>query len=291
MVVALALGAALFYGAGDFCGGLASRRRSTLAVVVWSQAAGLVVLAAVMPFVPGVPRAVDIGWGTLCGIAGAMAIGLFYRALAVGVMGVVSPLTAVLAAAVPVGWAFARGERPAPLAVLGIGCALAAVVLVSAAPARRSGSDDAAPLARAPRFHRLPPGIPEALAAGVAFGFFFIALAQTHADAGLYPLLGVRLTSLAVLAGGGLLLRRPLQVARPGFAAIGLTGVLDMTANVLYVIAVHAGALSIVAVLTSLYPAATIALAALVLHERLAPIQWLGVAVAFSGVLCISLAR
>ena len=148
MNVALAIAAALCYGAADFCGGLASRRNSTLAVVVWSQAAGLLVLLPALAFVPGIARTGDLVWGLACGVAGAFAIALLYRGLAVGVMGVVSPITAVLAAAIPVVFGVVRGERPAPPALIGIACALVAVVLVSAVPRH---PDVPAPLARAPR--------------------------------------------------------------------------------------------------------------------------------------------
>lgn len=284
MVVVLSLAAALFYGAADFCGGLASRRASTLAVVVWSQAIGLVVLVPAVVLIPGVARPSDLGWGLTCGVAGGFAVALLYRALAVGTMGVVSPITAVLAAAIPVAFAVARGERPAPLALIGIACALLAVALVSAAPPPAGD-------ARAVRTSRFPPGIPEALGAGVAFGFFFIALAQTHADAGLYPLLATRIVSLALLSAGGLALRQPLRIAPGARRTVVAAGALDMAANILYVLAAHAGSLSIAAVVTSLYPAGTVALAAVVLRERLVPVQWLGVAVALSGVLLISLAR
>jgi len=288
--VVLALAAALFYGAADFCGGLASRRVSSLAVVVWSQAVGLLVLIPALLAIRGIARPADLSWGLACGISGAFAIALLYRGLATGTMGIVSPITAVLAAAIPVAFAVARGERPTALALFGIACALVAVVLVSASappppPDERDGP------ARAPRARRFPPGIPEALGAGAAFGFFFIALAQTHADAGLYPLLATRLTSIAILACGALLLRRPLHVARPGLPTVVAAGVLDMGANVCYVLAAHAGALSIAAVVTSLYPAGTVALAALLLRERLVLVQWAGVAVALAGVLCIALAR
>jgi len=289
LAVALALAAAMFYGAADFCGGLATRRSPALAVVVWSQAVGLVVLIAALPVVPGVLRAGDVGWGLACGIAGAFAVGLLYRGLAIGVMGVVSPITAVLAAAIPVAFAIARGDRPAPLALTGIALALVAVLLVSAATPAATGDD--APLARVERPHRFPPGIPEAIGAGIAFGFFFIAIAQTHRDSGLYPLVGTRITSLTVLALGAVVLRKSLRVSRPGLRTIVVAGALDMAANVFYVVAAHAGALSIVAVLTSLYPAGTVALAAVVLHERMVRLQWTGVAIAFAGVICISLAH
>jgi drug/metabolite transporter (DMT)-like permease len=290
MVVALSLAVAVFYGAADFCGGLATRRASALAVVVWSQAAGLLVLLAALPFVPGVLRPSDLVVSAVCGVCGTLAVGLLYRGLAIGVMGVVSPITAVLCAALPVAWGIGRGERPAALALVGIAFALVAVVLVSAAtpaPAEPTGE----PAARRGSRGRIPPGIPEALGAGVAFGIFFIALAQVHRDAGLYPLLGTRVISMLLLLGAAFALRRPLRVARPGLPTIALCGALDMGANVLYIFAAHAGALSIVAVLSSLYPAATVALAGLVLRERLVRTQWAGVGVAFAGVLCISLAR
>jgi drug/metabolite transporter (DMT)-like permease len=290
VVVALSVACAIFYGAADFCGGLAARRMPAVAVLVWSQAVGFVILLAVMPFIPGVPHPSDFGWGAACGVAGAAAVGLLYRALAVGTMGVISPITAVLAAAVPVTFAFFHGDRPAPIALVGIGLALVAVVLVSAvAPMPPEGAD--APLARSPKPHRFPPGIPEALGAGLAFGFFFIAFAQTHTDSALYPLLSTRVTSLALLASGGLALRLPLRVHRPGMRILFLCGSMDMAANILYVLAVHRGALSIVAVITSLYPVATVALAAAMLRERLVPVQWVGVAIALTGVICIALAR
>jgi drug/metabolite transporter (DMT)-like permease len=286
MVVALSLAVAVCYGAADFCGGLATRRASALAVVVWSQAAGLLLLLAALPLVPGAFHRADLLVSLVCGVCGTLAVGLLYRGLAIGVMGVVSPITAVLAAALPVAWGIGRGERPAALALLGIAFALVAVVLVSAAT-------PAAPQPAAPteKRGRIPPGIPEALGAGLAFGIFFIALAQVQPDAGLYPLLGTRVLSMLLLLGGAGALRLSLRVARPGLPTIALCGMLDMGANVLYILAAHAGPLSIVAVLSSLYPAVTVALAGLVLRERLVRAQWAGVAVAFAGVLCISLAR
>lgn len=294
MVVALSLAVAAFYGAADFCGGLATRRASALAVVVWSQAVGLLVLLAALPFVPGIFHRADLLVSLVCGVCGTLAVGLLYRGLAIGVMGVISPITAVLCAALPVAWGIGRGERPPALALAGIGLALVAVVLVSAAtpaPAEPTAPPTREIPARPQRRGRIPPGIPEALGAGVAFGIFFIALAQIHPDAGLYPLLGTRLLSMLLLLGGAAALRLPLRVERPGLPTIGLCGVLDMAANVLYILAAHSGALSIVAVLSSLYPAATVALAGLVLRERLVRTQWAGVAVALAGVLCISLAR
>ena len=285
MVIALSLAVALTYGAGDFFGGLASRRVASLTVVVWSQLVGLVLLLALLPLLGGTPTASDLMWGAACGITGAFAVAMLYRALAIGVMGVVSPLTAVLAAAFPVMFGLLRGERPATLAIVGIVCALGAVMLVSRVPASAD-----APLARDAPKTLLPPGVLEALGSGVAFGGFFILLAQTHGAAGLWPLLATRIVSLLLLVAYAFATRQSLRISRPGARTIAACGVFDMAANALYVVASHRGALSIVAVLSSLYPATTVALAAYFLKERLVAIQWGGVALALAGVIAIAYA-
>lgn len=262
------------FGAADFLGGLASRRTSTLAVVVWSQAAGFVVLAIALPLLPGTPRAADLAWGAVAGIMGAAAVGLLYRGLAIGAMGVVSPITAALAAILPVVYSALAHARVSRTANVGIAIALVAVVAISAAP----------PQTRA----QARRGLPQAVGSGVMFGAFFIALAQSSADAGLYPLLAARVASFAALGLGGALLRTSFRPARAAIGIIIAGGLCDMSANVFYVIAVHRGSLAVVAVLTSLYPASTVALAAIVLRERLRALQWAGVALAFAGVALIS---
>ncbi len=275
--ITLALATALIYGAADFCGGLASRRTSILAVVVWSQAAGFFVLIFAVLLLPATPHPADFGWGALCGVFGAGAVGLLYRGLAIGAMGVVSPITAVLAALLPVGYAALHHAWPSPLAALGIALSLVAVAAISSAAPESS--------ARARR------GLLEALGAGVLFGGFFVSLAQTRSEAGLYPLVGARVASFLLLVVAGLGLRIPFRPARDALGMIVIAGAFDMGANVLYVLAVHGGSLAIVAVLASLYPASTVALAAIFLHERLRPLQWAGVALALAGIGCITAGR
>ncbi len=273
MATALALAAALVYGASDFLGGIASRRTSTISAVVWSQGVGLVLLCALVAFSGGHALTSDLAWGALCGIAGALAIALLYRGLAIGTMGVVSPLSAVLGASVPLIYGIAlRGERPTWIAYAGIAAALLAVVCVSTAKQNGTG------------------GILEGLLAGVAFGAYFIALAQTHSAAGMLPLLAARVTSIVLLVAGGLAFSgaASLGVSRPALPLVLLCGALDVSANVLYVVAAHRGLLALVAVLTSLYPAATIALAAIVLRERLGRQQWIGVGLALGGAAAIA---
>jgi drug/metabolite transporter (DMT)-like permease len=278
MAVAFAFAAAIVYGTSDFLGGLASRRTSSISVVIASQAVGLVCLAPAV-FIAGVhASASDAGWGALCGVAGAAAIALLYRGLAIGTMGIVSPISAVLGASIPLVYGVAlRGERPTWVAYAGIVAALVAVVCVGLTPGTR-------------RTHGLPPGLLEAFLAGVGFGTYFILLAQTRSDAGLVPLLAARVTSVVLLVAGGLAFggTAGLRVARPALALVVFCGALDVSANVLYVLAAHTGLLALAAVLTSLFPAATVALAAMVLRERLGRVQWIGVALALGGAAAIA---
>ena len=279
MAIVLALASAIVYGASDFLGGLASRRTTTISVVIWSQAVGIALLAGVLPIFGGHAVLGDVLWGAVCGIAGGIAIACLYRGLAVGTMGIVSPVSAVLGASIPVLYGLlVRGEHPSLYASAGIIAALAAVVLVSAG----SGT-------RTQRTRLLPPGIAEALLAGIGFGAYFIALAQTRADAGMVPLFAARATSVVMLAAGGMMFggAANVRLAQPALVLVVLCGALDVSANVLYVLAAHHGLLAIVAVLTSLYPAATVALAAGVLRERLTRVQWIGVALALGGAAAI----
>jgi len=202
----------------------------------------------VLPAFGGHATAGDVRWGALCGVAGALAIVALYRGLAVGTMGIVSPISAVLGASIPVVYGLIfRGEHPGWFAGAGIVAALAAVVLVSAQPGARF----------------FPRGIRSARGRR-RLRLYFIALAQTRAEAGMVPLLAARATSVALLVAGGLAFGgvANVRIARPALGLVVLCGALDVSANVLYVVAAHQALLALVAVLTSLYPAATVALAA-----------------------------
>jgi len=291
VAVVLSVLCAVVYGASDFCGGLASRRTASLGVVVLSQCVGLVLLLAIMPAFGGAPHLADWGYGAFCGIAGAGAVLLLYRALSIGTMGIISPVTAVIGAGVPVAYGvLARHERPSLLAIAGIVAALLAVVCVSIGPGATDETAMSAPRATG----TLPPGLLEAIVAGAFFGAFFISLAQTRPEAGMYPLLSARLISLVLLALGGVASGRfaEMRVARPVIALVCACGALDVSANVLFILAAHSGGqLSVVAVLCSLYPASTVTLAGIILGERLVRTQWAGVVMALAGVAAISAAR
>lgn len=277
MAIALGLFAAAFYGAADFCGGLATRRSNMFAVAILSQAVGFAILLVIIPFFPGHASGLDYLWGLLAGVCGGLGLALLYHALSIGKMGVVSPITAVLAAALPVVVGMLGGEHLLLAQMLGIGAALAAVVLISIS-SEETGTREFA-----------TAGVREAILSGLVLGGFYLFLARAGPHAGLYPLIAARIGSIGFLSLLGLILGRSIRPERAAVRLIAIAGGLDMTANVLYVLATFAGYLSIAAVLTSLYPASTVFLARVVLKERLQPIQWAGVLLALIGVGLIAL--
>jgi drug/metabolite transporter (DMT)-like permease len=276
--VVLATVCAVVYGTADFFGGLATRRSRVLAVVVLSQITGMALVVALLPFLPGTLTSETLAWGMAAGVSGAVGLVLFYRALATGVMSVVAPITATASAALPVVFGLATGERPQPVALGGVVLALLAVLLVSR---------DSSPAVTAGRDYR---PILASLAAGAGFGGFFILLAVAPDDAGLWPLVGARLSSITVVVLLALATRRTLRPAAGSLRIIVAAGVLDMAANVLYLLAKQEGLLSLVAVLVSLYPASTLLLARQVLGERLHAVQVAGVACALGAVALIAVA-
>lgn len=272
----LALGSAVIYGAADFLGGLASRRASTIVVLVVVQAAGLLPFLLLLALVPGTPTRVDLLWGAAAGVAGNAGVGLLYRALALGTMSIVAPTTAVCAVVLPVAADALAGERLAPVTWAGIGLAVMAIVLVG-----QHGDIGW------PRGARLPPGLSMAFVSGMAIGLFFISLARTSAAAGLWPLLASRSVGLvifsAIAVGRRESMRLPREVRRIAVAC----GVLDMLANALYLLAARGGPLSVVVTLASLYPASTVLLARVVIGERLSRPQAIGVIAALVAVVMI----
>ncbi|MBE1562902.1 drug/metabolite transporter (DMT)-like permease [Nonomuraea africana] len=264
------------YGTADFCGGLATRRSRVLSVVVLSQIAGFALVLAMLPVLPGAPSEAAVTWGLGAGLAGAAGLVLFYRALATGVMSVVAPTTAVTSAALPVLFGLISGERPAAVQLVGIALALLSVLLVSRSPATEQRSS--------------LTSIATALAAGAGFGGFFILLGQAPEGSGLWPLVGARIASISLVVLLALVTRRTLKPGEGALGIIALAGVLDMAANVLYLLAEQEGLLSLVAVLVSLYPASTLVLARYVLGERLQGIQVAGVAFALGAVALIAVA-
>ena len=277
LALLLALGSAVLYGAGDFTGGLTTRRASTIPVVIFSQASGMLLLAVMIPFLPDAsPTATDLLWGVGAGLTGGIGVALLYRALAIGTMSVVAPVTAVCAVALPVLFAVAQGERPTPLAALGIVIGVLSIVLVS----RQTVEPSSVP-------GKKNAGVAIALASGVLIGLFFITFSRAGAGAGMWPLLAARLVSVTLFGVIALVAHQPLTMPRETlWLAIGC-GVMDMLANALYLLATRNGPLSIVVTLASLYPASTVLLARIFLHERLNRWQVSGVVCALAAVVLI----
>ena len=281
MFALFALLSAVSYGAADFLGGFTAKRANTLAVVVVSQLAGLLLLLIMIPFFPhATPGRSDVLWGALAGVTGGGGVALLYRALAIGVMAVVAPTTAVCAVVIPVFVSVALGERPAATTFGGIALAIVAIVLVSHSSDGASGTRGEADERRTKAFFL-------AVLSGVVIGFFFVALSRTSSQAGLWPLVAARTVSVGLFAVMAVLASKSLRIPAAILGIVVAAGALDMLANFLYLVASRAGPLSMVVTLASLYPASTVLLARLVLHERLSARQWVGVACALVAVAVI----
>ena len=272
----LALASALSFGMSDFTGGLAARRASALVVTIGAQIAGLLVLVPALLVLSGTISGRALGLGSVAGLLGAGGLVLYLRCMAVGPMGVVSPLAALVGVAVPVAWGvMISGETLRPVEVVGILLGAAAVGCVAYVRGRVRLTDARGPLL--------------ALAAGAAFGGFFVALDATPPDSGLWPLLGARFTGIALLAVLLLYARRSVPDPRTSRLILA-SGVLDMAANVLFLLATRADLLSLSALLASLYPVIVVVLARQLLAERLTRLQSVGVTAALVATALIVLA-
>ncbi len=272
--VIFGLAASLCWGSGDFSGGLASRRSNPSNVVAAAYAAGLVLMVALaLIWREPLPTLQDIGWGALAGLAGAIGLVAFYSALSIGRMGIAAPVSAVLTAALPAIFsAFTQG-LPSPLQLIGFVLALLAIALISR-PERSKGR---------------PEGIGLALLAGCGFGCFFILISRVHHYETFWPLAMARFTSILLLLAFMLLRRQQIQPRTITTPLVLLAGTLDGIGNAFFVLATHSGRLDVAAVLSSLYPAATVLLASLVLHERVTRIQSVGILIALVAVPLISI--
>ena len=284
MAIVLGVLASITYGCADFLGGLYTRRVPVLTVVLVSQLMGTILLGVTLPFFLGRGfSSAGTFWGAAAGVAGATGVTLLFRGLATARMSIVAPVTGTIAAALPVVAGLVMGERPSPTALAGVGLALAAVVLVSSGADASSGDE----FAREGSPRR--SGIPEALGAGTSFGLFFVLLDQAPDGSGLWPLVGARVSSLALVAIAALLTRSALKPPPGTFTGISAAGIFDVAANLFYLLATRRGLLAVVAVLTSMYPGTTVVLARVVLEERLARGQLVGLACAAAGIVAMAL--
>ncbi|MBV9592967.1 MAG: DMT family transporter [Actinobacteria bacterium] len=276
MTVALSLLAAVVYGIGDFVGGVASRERSAIALLLYAYPIGGVLMTLSLLFVPGHAGMTTVLLGIGGGLSGMVGVILMYSALAVAPMNVISPVTAVLSSIVPVAFAVAVGERPAINAWFGIVLGIVAVVAVSRTPEDH------------PHGRVAPRVLAMAVLAGVGFGAYFICLARSPHSSGAWPVVISRFTSAVLILplaratkNVGLLTGRLLMLAC-------LAGLFDASANLFFLLASRHGYLSLASVITSLYPATTVLLAAAVLHERTGSVQRLGLFLAAIAIVLIT---
>jgi drug/metabolite transporter (DMT)-like permease len=262
MPVPFALPAAVSYGIADFAGGLAARRASVLFVTAVAQVTGLLVLVPFMLLLPGTPSVAAVVLGVFAGVAGNAGLLLYLRGLAVGPMGIVAPLSAVVSAALPLAAGVLLGELLGLVAVAAVIMGIVAILLATAGTASGTASRT---------------GLLLGLAAGVGFGAFYVIIDAAPEDSGLWPLLAGRIASTTLL--GAFLLLRGYGRGRdanlgPGLVGLmALSGTCDTVANVLFVFATRLGDLGVSGVLVSLYPVVVVLLARLVLGEKLTGMQ------------------
>ncbi|SDQ29385.1 EamA-like transporter family protein [Curtobacterium sp. UNCCL20] len=295
LTVLLGLSGAVVYGAADFLGGLASKRLRAVTVSAVAAAVGIVPLLVGLVVVGGVATWTGTLWGAVAGASGGIGVLLLYRALAIGPMSVLSPLTAVFAAVVPVLVAVVRGTALSGLAIAALVVAVVAVVLVAAV---RDTSGARVTVS----------GLVTAAVAGCGFGGIVLAYDMTPSDSGVAPLVVARVLQAVLLGAAAVVsarLVRPgadpaVRSARAGrwptrlLLTVVACGVLDAMANVFIQAGLHSSddpvTLPVVSVLNALYPIGTVVLAGVVLRERLTPVQWTGIGLAFAASVGLALA-
>jgi drug/metabolite transporter (DMT)-like permease len=307
LAVLLALAAAVGYGGSDYAAGLAARRASVVRVTVLVEATSVVLLACVVPFLGSrAPDLASVLWGAgagVCGVAGAMALYLGFRAAA---FSVASSVSAVGTAAFSVLAGLVLGERPGALSLAGICFALPAIVAVSAPAGQRGPPDEAGapgqhgqgPVTKErgleppggsrgvapPGQHRHAAGVGLGLAAGAGFGLFFIGLNRAGSVSDLWPIVVAQVAALITVTGFAAATR---QLGLPQAGARGLamlTGFIGAAGTFAFFLATHRGLLAVTAVITSLYPAGTILLARALSGERLTALRIIGLSLAAASV-------
>lgn len=285
----------LIFGGGDFFGGLASKRISSFLATGIAALTGIVLLALFSLGIGGSISPEAVIWGMLSGLFGSLAILLLYAALAIGPMSILSPLGALVSAVIPVAWAlFITNETLLWFGYIALGIGALAIVLIAFTPEK----DAIKPTAK---------GLTLSIVSGVLIGLFLIALDNAPGDAGLYPLIFNRVVNVSImfsLLGAIWLVRKMQKVSslyaskstqdrlanlKKGIQLAVVCGVLDATGNALLLLGIQTGNLSVMSVLTAMYPAGTIILAALVLREKITKLQLVGMVLALTAAALLAL--
>lgn len=298
MPFVLALLSSMLYGTADFLGGISARRGPLVTVTAWAQLVGVLPLLAFALLAPGITRGTDLLWGVAAGATGGAGVLLLYNVLASGTVSTGAPLISMIALCVPVAVGLLAGERPGVLPLMGVALGGVAVVLLSSGhgaptagaqvgdlpPSARPGTEAGSVRKSAPRADSLV----QAVASGLLIGLFLVCIGRVGPGASGWPLVAGRFTATVGTFALLFARRAPLAAPRAAFPPIVGAGLADVAANVLYLVAVQRGPLSLIATLVSLAPATTVVLAQFVLRERLGVAQRWGVVVALVAVVLLS---
>ena len=278
LAISLSLLSAVLYGFGDFWGALASRRTHVLRVVPLIIFCGGLTVASLIPFLGATFSQGAIVSGIGAGIFGSLGFFLFYRALAIGPMGIASAIIAVVAASIPYFFDVIQGTHITALGTVGAVVALASIVLVS-----RSTEDATHPVTS--------KMVKMSLAAGIIVGGFFLGLSFAPSDSGVAAFTVTRITQLTIMTTAYLVVRKKIQnTAKPNVRMAIATGIFDALGAVAFIYATRTGSLATVAVVSNLYPAVTLFIAHFVIHERVERHQYLGMGGAVASVALLTLA-
>ncbi|MFT3890524.1 MAG: EamA family transporter [Anaerolineales bacterium] len=271
---------ALTWGAGDFAGGLATRKLDAYRAVFYADLLGLLALIVVVIVSPEeIPPLSSLLIAGLAGMLGSVGLLILYYSMAKGQMSIAAPVSALFAAALPVFVSAVTQGLPSLIQFIGFGLALSAVWLISQGDS-------------AHRFHlerlsdlRLP------LLAGLGFGSYFILMhyATVGVSSTFYPMIASRTAGTLMLLVFVIAQRKGFRVERSAWGVVIANGMLDVTGNLFYIFALHTGRLDIAAILSSLYPGATVILAWVFLKEKIARPQWTGIAIALVAIALFSL--
>jgi drug/metabolite transporter (DMT)-like permease len=267
-----ALAASGLWGLGDFLGGVKSRVLPALVVLAVSQPAGLLALAVAAAVRGQGPPGPAVAWACPAAVFGTVGLAAFYRGMAAGAISVVAPVAGT-AAAIPIVYGLATGDRTSALQQVGFVCAILGVVLTSWE--RSTG-------------RRLAAGTGFALVAMLGFGFYFVLLHRASGEDFLWPALLFRVTSMSIVWTAVILLRPPLRTGRGHLRVLTVIGLLDAGGNTLFAAASQRGVVSVVSVLASLYPIVTVMLARASLQERVHRSQEAGIVLALAGIVLVS---
>lgn len=270
----LALTSAVLWGISDFGGGVLGRRAPIFGVLLATQAVGFAIASVGLVIQPEpMLEGPDLGLSLLAGGLAAIGVGSLYRGLAVGRMGVVAPVTAVLTATTPAVIGIAWQGFPGPIVFLGFGVAIVAVVIVSMVPGETAGR---------------PAGLGYALVGGLTLGLLGVVLSRIDIQHAFAPLVFMRAVELVLFVAIVAMFRLPWRMPRSLFPLVGLVGFVDVTGNLAFLTSARTGDLATAAVLSSLYPVITVLLAAAMLRERITRSHAAGVGLAFVAIALIA---